>query len=95
MTLELAWEAIAKKFGAALPRAAAIAMAGPIGVGAEVLQLTNNPWVLRPQRMVAKLRLDRLTLVNDLGAVGHALGALDGPALRHVCGADLPLPIKA
>ena len=56
------------------------------------MPLTNNPWVILPEQMPAQLGLDRLTLVNDLGAVGHALGELDGRTLRHVCGPDAPLP---
>ena len=93
-SLALAWEAFTETLGAPPPRAAAVAVAGPVGSGVHVVQLTNNPWTIDPAQMAMQLRLDRLTLVNDLGAVGHALGGLDGSTLRHVCGPDLPLPTE-
>ena len=87
-----AWEAFAEESGAALPRAAAIAIAGPVGSGTDAVPLTNNPWMIYPKQIPLQLRLDRLTLVNDLGAVGHALDELDAHTLRHVCGPEVALP---
>ena len=85
-----AWRAFADRLGRSLPRAAAIAFAGP--VGGEVVQLTNHPWTLRPARFPAELGVDRFSLVNDFGAVGHAVAQLDARWFRHLCGPDLPLP---
>lgn len=89
-SLPTAWESFSKQIGQALPRAAAIAVACPIS--GEMLKLTNNPWIIRPAMIGERLGVDRLTLINDFGAVGHAVVRLGGEHLRHLCGPDLPLP---
>jgi len=85
-SLQSAWEAFAGQQGRALPRAAAIAVACP--VAGEVLKLTNNPWTIRPAQIAGTLGLDRVTLVNDFGAVGHAVAQVGPEHLRHLCGPD-------
>ena len=85
-----AWEAFAASCGAPLPRAAAIAIACPIR--GDVLQLTNNPWIIRPALIPERLGVDSHVVVNDFEAVGHAVAQVDGPQLRHICGPDVPLP---
>ncbi len=89
-SFQTAWEAFAGLRGAPLPRAAAIAIACPIR--GDVLQLTNNPWIIRPALIPEKLGVDRHVLVNDFEAVGHAVAQVDASQLRHVCGPDIPLP---
>lgn len=89
-SLETAWEEFAARLGRVLPRAAAIAFAGP--VGSEILKLTNNPWVVRPASLPERLGVDRLSLVNDFGAVAHAVAQLGETDFRHVCGPERPLP---
>lgn len=91
-SLQTAWEAFAAGVGRPLPRAAGIAVAGP--VTGEVLQLTNNPWVIRPALIPEKLGADRFALVNDLGAVGHAVAHLGDEAFRHLCGPERDLPAE-
>ncbi len=91
-SLQTAWEAFAAEVGRPLPRAAGIAVAGP--VTGEVLQLTNNPWVIRPALIPEKLGAERFALVNDLGAVGHAVAHLDRDAFRHLCGPERDLPAR-
>jgi glucokinase len=88
--LASAWSAFAARLGRPLPRAAGIAVAGP--VGGDVLQLTNHPWTLRPARFAAELGVDRFSLVNDFGAVAHAVAQLDTRWFRHLCGPDIPVP---
>jgi glucokinase len=85
-----AWGAFAARLGRPLPRAAAIAVAGP--VGGEVLRLTNHPWTIRPAGLPAELGVDRFSLVNDFAAVGHAVAHLDATWFRRLCGPDTPLP---
>lgn len=85
-SLQTAWEAFAGQQGRALPRAAAIAVAGP--VAGEILKLTNNPWIIRPAQIADALGLDWVTLVNDFGAVGHAVAQIGSEHLRHLCGPD-------
>jgi len=89
-SLQLAWEAFAAQSPHALPRAAGFSVAAPIG-GA-LLQLTNNPWIIRPGLIPEKLGVDTFTLVNDFVAIGHAVAQLPPGDLRHVCGPDVPLP---
>jgi glucokinase len=89
-SLQTAWEAFGEKLGRALPRATAIAVACP--VGGDLLKLTNNPWIIRPALINDRLGVDRVTLVNDFGAVGHAVVSIEPKYLPHLCGPDLPLP---
>ncbi|HLO19720.1 MAG TPA: glucokinase [Sphingomicrobium sp.] len=89
-SLQTAWEAFSEQLGRPLPRAAAIAVACPV-VG-DMLKLTNNPWIIRPAMIAERLGVDRVTLINDFGAVGHAVVRVGQEHLGHVCGPDVPLP---
>jgi glucokinase len=89
-SLETAWELFRDRCGGTLPAAAAIAFAGP--VQGEVLKLTNNPWVIRPARIPSELGVERLTIVNDFGAVAHAVGQLGEGDYYHLCGPETGLP---
>ena len=91
-SLQLALQAFAAEQKEPLPRDAAIAIAGPIH--GEVLKLTNNPWVIRPAWIPERLNMDRYTLVNDFGAVAHAVARCDAEHLRHLCGPETDLPAK-
>jgi glucokinase len=86
---ETAWTEFGRRSGSELPRELAIAFAGPITDG--VLKLTNNPWVIRPAAIEERLGVDRLTVINDFGAVAHAVAALEADAFTHLCGPDIPL----
>jgi glucokinase len=88
--LDRAWAAYAAQAGRDLPRAASLAVACPIT--GDVLKLTNSPWVMRSSQLARELGVDRLTIVNDFGAVGHATARLPAHYLQHVAGPDLPLP---
>ena len=74
-SLQLAWQAFGKKLGRDLPRAAAIAVASPIND--TLIKMTNNPWIIRPPLIESRLEVDTWTLINDFGAVGHAVAQLD------------------
>ena len=89
-SLQTAWEEFGRRIGRPLPPAAGIAIAGPIQ--GEVLKLTNNPWVIRPALVPSKLGAERFTLVNDFGAVAHAVAQLDDSCFTHLCGPTVPLP---
>jgi glucokinase len=89
-SLQSAWATYGERLGRALPRAAAIAVACPIA--GEMLKLTNNPWIIRPAMIGKMLGLDHVTLINDFGAVGHAVVSLGAEDLSHLCGPDVPLP---
>jgi glucokinase len=89
-SFQTAWEDFGRITGHALPRAAAIAIAGP--VHGEVIKFTNNPWIIRPALIKEKLDVDAYTLVNDFGAVGHAVAQADKDHFLHLAGPDIDLP---
>jgi glucokinase len=89
-SFESAWEAFGRAQAQPLPRAAAIAVAGP--VQGEVIRFTNNPWTIRPAMVDARLALERHVLVNDFAAVAHAVAQAGPEHFAHLCGPDVPLP---
>jgi glucokinase len=89
-SFQTAWEEFGRRAGIALPNALAMAFAGP--VGGELLKLTNNPWVIRRALMSEKLGVEQFVVVNDFGAVAHAVAALGTSDFSHICGPDTPLP---
>lgn len=89
-SFQTAWEEFARRQGGTLPRACAIAIAGP--VGGEVIRFTNNPWIIRPALIGEKLGVDRYTLVNDFGAVGHAVARAPASDFVQLCGPEEDLP---
>jgi glucokinase len=89
-SLQLAWQHFEREVGQPLPRAAAIAVASPIG--GEVIKLTNNPWVIRPALINERLQVDDHVLINDFGAVGHAVAQLPDDQFLHLAGPDVPFP---
>jgi glucokinase len=89
-SLSTAWEDFERRAAAPLPRAAAIAIAGP--VTGEIVRMTNNSWVLDTGALDEQLGLDRVTVINDFGAVAHAVARSDAAHLVHLAGPDLPLP---
>jgi glucokinase len=88
--LDAAWAAFAAAAGRPLPPAAAIALAGP--AKGETLKLTNSDWTIRPAAIRENLRVERFTLVNDFGAVAHAVAQLGEAHFSHLCGPERPLP---
>ena len=89
-SFQLAWEAFAAHAGRALPAAAALSIAGP--VGEDVIRFTNNPWTLRPAELPREIGAGQITLVNDFAAVAHAVAAAPHADFLHLCGPDAPLP---
>ncbi|MFL0671176.1 MAG: glucokinase [Erythrobacter sp.] len=88
-SFQTAWEAFREMSGGHLPRAVSMAIAGP--VAGEVIRFTNNPWIIRPALITAKLDVDRFTLVNDFAAVAHAVARADDSQFLHLAGPDAPL----
>jgi glucokinase len=89
-SLQLAWQAFGETLGRPLPKAAAIAVASP--VGGEVIKLTNNPWIIRPALIPERLGADTWTMVNDFAAIGHAVAQLGDGDFLHLCGPEVSLP---
>ena len=88
-SFQTAWEDFGSMQGGDLPRAVAIAVAGPVGGG--MIRFTNNPWIIRPALVREKLKVDTFTIVNDFGAVGHAVARAKDSDFLHLTGPDEPL----
>ncbi|HYJ53916.1 MAG TPA: glucokinase [Allosphingosinicella sp.] len=67
-----------------LPRAGAIAVAAPIE--GEVLTFMNSDWRIDRHGLAGALGLDRLTLLNDFGAVAHAVSIMTPEEMTPICG---------
>lgn len=89
-SFESAWDAFVAHLDHPAPRFAGIAVASP--VAGDAITLTNNAWILRPASLDARLGLDGHVLINDFGAIGHAVAHLGPDDLRSLCGPDAPLP---
>jgi glucokinase len=90
-SFQAAWSAFARDTGAPLPRAASIAIAGP--VGGELIRFTNSAWTIRPGLLSEEIGLDgHPLLINDFAAMAAAVGVLRPDELTHVGGPEGPLP---
>ena len=89
-SFQMAWQEFARVAGIDLPDALGMAFAGP--VGGEILKLTNNPWVIRPFLMKDRLGVEQYKIVNDFGAVAHAVAQFDAAHFDHLCGPEGPMP---
>ncbi|MEY3624017.1 MAG: glucokinase [Pseudomonadota bacterium] len=85
-SFQTAWQEFQRINGAPLPPATAIAIAGP--VDADVIKLTNNPWIIRRSMVCEKLNVDTFVIVNDFGAVGHAVAQAGPEHFHHLTGPD-------
>lgn len=86
-SFQLAWQDFCARNPGDEPDAIGIAFAGP--VGGEMLKLTNNPWVIRPALMNEKLGVSDFTIVNDFGAIAHAVAQLGEENFDHLCGPEV------
>jgi len=89
-SLQTAWEEFERIATGPIPRAASIAIAAPI-VG-DTIRMTNNSWIFRTEAVDEQLGLDAVTLINDFGAVAHAVARTPDSELIHIAGPDKPLP---
>ncbi len=89
-SLQTAYQAFEAGLGRPLPRALGIAVASP--VANDVIRLTNNPWIIRKSLITERLNADQWVVVNDFGAVGHAVAQVPDSDFIHLCGPDTPLP---
>lgn len=93
-SFQTAWEDFRDRQGGTLPRAVSIAIAGTVGDTTDphrVIKFTNNPWIIRPALMRGKLGIDHFTIVNDFGAVGHAVARAGEEHFIHLAGPDQPI----
>lgn len=89
VSLQSAWMAFEEAVGRALPRAAAIAVACPVGSPyPDTLKLTNHPWTIRPVQLAAQLHLEQCHFINDFFAVAHAVAQVEDTYFTKLCGPD-------
>jgi glucokinase len=88
--LEGAWAEFGRLCGRKLPPGAAIAIAGP--VTGDVVRMTNNSWVLRISELRENLGVEAVTVLNDFGAVAHAVARVPEDQLIPIAGPEGPLP---
>jgi glucokinase len=69
----------------------AIAAAGPV-IGDKV-RLTNSDWVIDGAQLRDRQGIERVTLINDFGAVAHAVARIPEDHLAHIAGPEGPLPV--
>lgn len=85
-----AWRAVGAMLDRPLPRAVALAAASPSGAAGG--RLTNDIFGMTPAALDAALSLDAHLVLNDFGAVAHAVQQVDPAHLQHICGPAGPLP---
>jgi len=85
-----AWARFEQDNEEALPRAAALAVAAPIE--GETLTFMNSDWRIPREGLAGHLGLDRITLVNDFGAVAFAVSIMAPEDFIAITGpGDLPV----
>lgn len=89
-SFQTAWQEFGRVIGADLPDAFGMAFAGP--VGGELLKLTNNPWVIRAALMEERLGVTQYKIVNDFGAIAHAVAQFGDEHFDHLSGPEGPMP---
>lgn len=67
---------------------ACVAVAGPVDGG--VARLTNLDWTIAPEGIAQATGTDRIAVINDLQAQGHALGHIAPDFLRPLVAASGP-----
>ena len=85
-----AWAEFEKRSGRALPKAAALSVAGPVIDG--LVKLTNLPWRIEQRFLKRDLGLNSLLVINDFAAVGNAVAVASPTDFDHLCGPNVALP---
>ncbi|MEF2545959.1 glucokinase [Aurantimonas sp. E1-2-R+4] len=69
------------------PKSAVLAVAGPID--GDEIDLTNSPWVIRPQQMLAGLGIKEVIVVNDFEAQALAISSLGEQSRTQIGGGEV------
>ncbi|HEX8389746.1 MAG TPA: glucokinase [Sphingomonas sp.] len=91
-SLQTAWQAFGERAGRPLPSAVSIAVASPIT--GDVIRMTNSPWIIRPSLIPERLGAEKYVVMNDFGAIAHAVAQLPPDQFVHLCGPDIDLPAQ-
>ena len=84
------WRKLATDVGEPLPQAASLAVAAPFGP--EVLAFPNSGWTLDTRTVADDLGISKCHLLNDFGAVAHAVSSFGAADFTPIIGDDRPLP---
>jgi glucokinase len=90
-SLDAAWRHFERDIDRDLPRSASIAIAAPLGRD-DVIKLTNSPWKIQPASLAVELGLEWLHLVNDFGAMAHAVATLPDEQFEWIGGPERERP---
>jgi len=91
-SIQSAWSEFGRSAGQKLPDALALAFAGSIR--GPTLKLTNSSWTIEPDLLGEQLGVSQVAIVNDFGAVAHAVARLGPAHFDHCLGPEGPLPDK-
>jgi glucokinase len=89
-SFQTAWEDFRERQGGDIPDKLAMAVAAKIDP--DLIQFTNNPWIIRPPRIEEKLGVVRHVVINDFEAVAHAAARAPADQFLHLAGPDEPIP---
>ena len=89
-SFQTAWEDYQERMGGSLPDDLAMAVAAQIKP--DLIRFTNNPWIIRPPLIEAKLGCSRHLIVNDFEAVAHAAARAPADQFLHLTGPEVDLP---
>lgn len=84
--LAAAWARFEEDSGEPLPGNAALAVAAPIE--GEILRFMNSEWRIERRTLGSDLGLERLLMLNDFGAVAHAVSIVEPEDFIHLHGPD-------
>lgn len=88
--LKEAWEAFAAQLQEPMPSAVAMGVAAPID--GDVLRFVNSHWLIDRRTLHADLRVEQVTILNDFGAIAHAVAAMSPDELAPLAGPPGPIP---
>src|SRR3546814_6228614 len=73
-SFQTAWQDFERQQGGALPRAVAIAIAGP--TRGDIIRFTNNPWIIRPALVNEKRSEEHTSELQSLMRISYAVFCL-------------------
>ena len=90
-SFETAWDHFRELHGANLPADASIAIAAPVDTP-EIRLANIDHWLIRRAGLEERMGVERLSMINDFGAMGHAVARAGPEHLRHIAGPGIDLP---
>jgi glucokinase len=88
--LPSAWRRFASDAGEPLPDAVSLAVAAPLGE--QVLRFANSSWSIDTRTLKNDLGVSEVVLINDFGAMAHAVAMFGQDELLPIHGPLGPLP---